>query len=511
MSLLAIDIGTSRAKGIAFNASGAILAQHESSYSPNFPRPSFAELNAVAFWNALQDLCRAISEELGGDPVEALCICSHGETFICVDSKGDALAPAILNLDGRAAEESVWFAENFGTRELFRITGLVAHPMYPLPKIIWLRKHAPELFRGARFLPVISYLFERMALPPVIDYSLASRFLAFDILRRSWSAEIFGLAEISASQLPEAVAAGTPVGKLSTEIARQLGLTAGIPIVVGGHDQACAALGVGSIEAGRVSDSAGTYECLTVVTSQPQLGEAALVANLNSYCHVAPGVFLTLAFFPSGIMVDWFCDLIFGRCDIGTGASNLANESRYASLEEQAPAEPTGLCITPNLIGTCHPDFNPHARGVIWGIGPASNRAQIYKGILEGIAMEFAGITACLERVTGPFAEVYATGGGMRSRLGVRLRASLSGKQIQLLACPDAVCLGGAMLASVAAGTHANIATAARAMVQTGAVVAPDSKEAASYHEQFRRYHSLSSVTRDLGQRRSNRSKEKLQ
>ena len=511
MSLLAIDIGTSRAKGVAFNASGTILAHQESVYSPEFPRPSFAELSAETFWSAFRDLCRAISNGLAGDPVEALCICSHGETFVCVDSKGNALGPAILNLDGRAAIESDWCAETFGTKKLFAITGLVAHPMYPLPKLIWLRKHAPEWFEAARFLPVVSYLLERMGLPSVVDYSLASRFLAFDILRQCWSDEILAIGGISVRQLPEAVAAGTEVGKLSKEVARELGLTAGLPIVVGGHDQACAALGVGAIEEGKVSDSAGTYECLTVVTRQPQLGDAAFAANLNSYCHVAPGLFLTLAYFPSGIMVEWFCDLIYGRCKTETGASNFADPSRYAPLEEQAPQGPTGLCITPNLIGTCHPDFNPQARGVIWGIDPTSNRAQIYKGILEGIAMEFAAIGACLEHVTGPFDVVHATGGGTRSRLGVRLRASLSGKKIHLLASPEAVCLGGAIVASVVAGRHRDISAAVRAMVKAGTVVAPDGREAASYQEQFRRYQALSSATRNLGQHRSNRSKEKSQ
>ena len=508
MSLLAIDMGTSRAKAVAFGASGEILAQLQSAYSPEFPRPSFAELNAEMFWNAFRDLCRAISAELTGDPVEALCICSHGETFVCVDGKGDALAPAILNLDGRAVAESVWCAENFGANRLFGITGLVAHPMYPLPKIIWLRNHAPELFRGARFLPVISYLFARMQFPAVVDYSLASRFLAFDVLRRCWSAEILSLAEIPPSQLPETVAAGTAIGKLSSEVARQLNLPVGIPVVVGGHDQACAALGVGAVRAGRASDSAGTYECLTVVTSQPQLGDTAFAANLNSYCHVAPGLFLTLAYFPSGIMVDWFCDLIYGYCGTEGGTSNLANQSRYASLEKQAPEGPTGLCITPNLIGTCHPDFNPHARGTIWGISPSSNRAQLYKGILEGIAMEFAAIVACLEQVTGHFDEIYATGGGTRSPLGVRLRTSLSEKQIQLLKCPEAVCLGGAILASVAAGTHRDIFASASAMVQQGALIVPDPAEAAVYREQFRRYQALSSITSELAQRRFIRSKE---
>jgi len=498
MSLLAVDIGTSRAKGVAFNGSGDILAQCEQGYSPRFPRPSFAELDGDVFWEAFRAICRSISADIPEDPVEAICISSHGETFLPVDSSGRPLGPAILNFDGRAVEESEWCVKTFGARHLFQATGLVAHPMYPLPKLLWLRKHSPELFAAARFVPVTTYLLLRMMLPPLVDFSLASRFLAFDVLRLRWSTEILCEAGIKEERLPIPVPAGSVAGKLEPGAARDLGLARGTMVVVGGHDQACAALGVGAIEDGRAADSAGTYECLSTATRSPQLGDAALAANLNSYCHVVPDLYLNLAYFPSGIMVKWFCDLLR---DDGSGdpASKESEESaRYAWLEAHAPDGPTGLCITPHLIGTCHPDFNPHARGMIWGLGPASNRAQIYKGILEGIAFEFAATAECLEKITGPFSEICATGGGTRSALGLRLRAALSGKRIRLLRHTEAVCLGGAILASVARGVHSCIPEAARAMVREAGVVEPDTAAAAQYRQQRCRYGALYAAVRNV-------------
>ena len=76
-----------------------------------------------------------------------------------VNEHNQAIAPAILNQDNRAAEEAVWLEETIGRKALFEITGLVAHPMYPVPKILWLRKHRPDIFTpSVRFLTVIGYV-----------------------------------------------------------------------------------------------------------------------------------------------------------------------------------------------------------------------------------------------------------------------------------------------------------------------------------------------------------------
>ena len=89
--------------------------------------------------------------------------------------------------------------------------------------------------------------------------------------------------------------------------------------MMGGHDQPCGALGVGAIGSGRVADSMGTYECLLAASDQPSLTDAALAASLNSYCHVVPDKFVTLAYFPSGIMIKWFHDLLYGEGELARG------------------------------------------------------------------------------------------------------------------------------------------------------------------------------------------------
>jgi xylulokinase len=499
MSLLAIDIGSSRCKAVAFAVTGEILAQHASAYTPEFPAPAHAEINPEIFWQAVCGCSRAVSKDLS-DPVRALCLSSHGETFVPVNGRNEAIAPAILNQDNRAGEEAAWLEKTFGRKRLFEITGLVAHPMYPVPKVLWLRKYRPGIFApSVRFLTVIGYVLARLGLHPYIDYSLASRYLAFDIRQHRWSEEILAATEINAKCLPVPVPAGTIAGKLDTAPACQLGLLPGTMVVMGGHDQPCGSLGVGAIGPGRVADSMGTYECLLAVSDQPSLTATALAACLNSYCHVVPDKFVTLAYFPSGIMIKWFHDLLYGEeCDesvIAEGGDPSDVESlHYSTLERDVPAGPTGLCITPNLIGTCNPDFNPHARGIIFGLGPNTTRSQIYKGILEGLACEMSQMTDILENAMGEFRDVYATGGGSRSALGLQLRAALSGRRLHVMQCPEAVCLGGAILAGVASGEYGSLQEAVEVVVRDVSVVLPDDAIAASYVQQATQYHQLRSA-----------------
>jgi xylulokinase len=419
------------------------------------------------------------------DPVQGLCIASHAETFVPVDNSNQPLGPAILNMDSRAGAESDWCEQELGRRRIFEVTGHIAHPMYPAAKILWLKRHGAKTFAAtARFLGVTDFLLTCLGLPPYIDYSLASRFLAFDVRRACWWEEILSALELGRDRLPVPVPAGTIAGKLSAEAAAQIGVPAGTPVVVGGHDQPCGALGVGVIQPGRIADSMGTYECLLASSPQASLSEAAYSASLNSYPHVVPGQFVTLAYFPSGIMIKWLHDLLYG--DAG-----VAEPENYARLESCAPPGPSGICVLPHLIGTCNPDFNPRARGTIFGLTPSTTREQLYKAVLEGIACELAEMGEILGGAVGVFTDVYGSGGGTASALGLRLRAALSGRRFHVMRCQEAVCLGAAILAGVATGTYSSFAEAVDELVHEESVVEPDPAVAAAYASQTRQYRSL--------------------
>jgi xylulokinase len=259
-------------------------------------------------WTAFVRVCREVGEKTQAHPVAGLAIVSHGETFIPLGSDGAAIGPAIMNADNRAADETQQLADMLGDAELYRTTGVPPHPMYSLPKIMWLRRHAPAIYdRASVFATPAGYLQARLGLSPAIDHSLAGRTLAFDLDEVRWSPTILDVAGIVASKLPETVAAGTALGRLPPAAAQALGLPAGVLAALGGHDQPCGALGAGCIRDGDAADSAGTYECLTIVSGKrPELAAASY--HLNTGRHVVEGFYATLAFFPAGVLTRWFLD-----------------------------------------------------------------------------------------------------------------------------------------------------------------------------------------------------------
>jgi xylulokinase len=500
MSFLSFDIGSSHCKGVVFSTAGYVLAEETQRLHPEMPRPGFAEMNPDKFWSAICTLSRALTAETSADPIEAVCLSSHGETIVPVDRKNQAVSPAILNMDSRAVAEVADLAASIGREKLFRITGQVVHFIYSLPKMIWLRRHAPAVFQSThKFLSVPAYLLSKMNLPPCIDYSLASRCLAFDLDTCEWSAELLAAADLKPDQLPSPIPAGTVVGKLGDGAARELSLPAGTPVVLGGHDQACGALGVGVVAPGRVSDSMGTFECILIATDKPERSEEALRAGLNSAFHVVPKKFTTLAYFPAGIMIQWFHNLLFDGGPDSLGARE--ETEHFRALELLAPNCPTGLSVTPHLLGTCNPDFNSSARAAIAGLSAGIGRGELFKGILEGIACELARISRLMVRAVGQLGDFYAVGGGSRSRLGVDLRAALTNRRFHLMRCQEAVCLGGAILAATALGHYRSVEEAAEQMVAETSVVEPDPECTAQYANQVRYYEAVFEALEDVRRR----------
>jgi len=489
VSLMGVDIGSSRCKAAAFDLSGQLLADAVSEYSPEFPGPSMVEMSPETIWQAVKSSASLVASKVQADPVVAIGLSSHGETFVPIDQKGEPIGNAILNADSRAEAEAAWLEQELGRKRIFQITGLIPDTMFTIAKICWLRAHQPRVFSSAsRFVGISDYCLLRMGLPPYMGYSLASRVMAFDVRACRWSEEILKLTGVLADRLPIPVQAGTVAGKLSQSAAKKMGLRPGTAVVVGGHDQTCGAVGMGAIEPGMVSESIGTYEALTAISDQPCLDDASLAAGLNSGCHVLSGKYATIAYFPSGVMVKWFCDNLCA--DDAAEAAELGKDL-YQLIEERAPEGPTGLCILPHLIGSGNPDFDRKASGVMVGLNQTSTRYHMYKGILEGLACETAMAAQLLERSVGSFDTIRAFGGGARSALGLRLRAAITGKRMQTVQSPEAVCLGAAILAGAGQGVYGSIEETVRQVVKVAETFEPDSDLAQAYARQLQQYRLL--------------------
>jgi len=489
MSLLGIDIGSSSCKGVVFDHSGKELARESQSYFTINAGPSMVEMDATTFRDAAFSIIQKLSAQVVNDPIEALAISSHGETTILVDKSGNPTGHAIMNSDNRATEEIAWWEETFGRERIYQISGVPLHTMFSLNKMMWLRKHKPEVFEKTdRFLSVGDYILVQLGLPHYTDYSLASRTMAFDINKRCWSEEILRHCGIPKEKLGIPVPSGTLAGRLSNKMASQLGLKAGVAVALGGHDQPCGALGAGAIHAGDVSDSAGTYECMAAVSDRPMNSPKALAYSLNSYCHVVPNKFVTLAFFPAGVVSNWYVTQFCGEDKI---IAQQEERDFFGMLAENALKHspgPTGVCVTPHFLGSCTPYWDVRARGVMAGLTPNITRYHLFKAIHEGIASELAINVEALEEVMGSFSSMSICGGNSRLPFTVQLRADLTGKAIRLLQSDEAVCLGAAMLAGISVGIYKDAADAVKQAVRFEKTVFPNVENQAAYKKQMEQY-----------------------
>ncbi len=452
MSLLGVDIGSSAIKGVAFDRESKAVAQACVSYAVRSPAPRWLEADCSDIWEAFIEVARHIGRHTDGDPVEALALCCHGETLVLSDRHGQPIGEAIMNSDNRAVEESDQIEAIVGWESEYRISGAPPHAMFPLAKLAWLRRHRRQVFDDAAQVQCLAdFLLAPLGLPRVVDPSLAARTQLFDIHASNWSAPLGEVIGLDLSRLADVRPAGALVGTLNRSQASLLGLPAGVKVVNGGHDQACGALGLGVVELGLMGDSAGSYECLTVSSPKPLLGPVGMKCHLNSYCHVVPDQYVTLAFFPSGLMMNWFVETL-----CGIGESEQAQF--YQTMESSAAKEPSGLAVYPHLVGACNPRWNPRATAHILGLTLGSTRAAIYRGILEGIATEFAHNRQVLSSlVPAGIEEIRLFGGGASSPLGLRLRAAAAGVRLRPLGSNEASCLGAAILAGLGSGAFGSL------------------------------------------------------
>lgn len=453
MSVLGLDVGTSTCKGVVISAGGTLLAQHQISYAQAVTlQDGAAEIPASCFWDSAVQVIRTLAQAVDrSDPVAALAVSSHGETLIPVDHRGDVLGGAILSMDRRCSREAEALDALVGRERIYSITGSMMHPQFPIPKIMWLQRSRPEqAARTAHYYSTLDYIYARLGFPHVVDLSIGSRFGGLDIRQRRWSQEILSAAEVKESLLSEPVAGGTPLGFLPAEVARLLGLGDRVLAVAGGHDQPCAAIGMGAEDESVLTVSAGSYECAARATDAPLNNAAGMRYGLNSYCHVLPDKYITLAFFVSGMMAQWYLDTFCGE---EKGLAAQAGRSVYDWMDEHGTPQPTGICVTPHIFGAMNPEWSEKATAKITGLTAGATKADLYRAVLEGTCCELDLNLRVLEKLTGPAKSLRMTGGGTRSRRWMELRAEITGKEIEVLEHgAEASCVGAAILAGMGLG-----------------------------------------------------------
>jgi xylulokinase len=452
--LAGLDVGTTGVKAVAISSSGEVLAKAEHHYALSSPREGWAEQDPEDWWRASE----AALGELGGRPA-AIGLSGQMHGLVCLGANNRVLRPAILWNDQRTAAECAEIESRVGLERLIALTGNRALTGFTAPKLLWVRRHEPEVYEQIRriLLPK-DYVRLRLTGEFAIDAAEASGTLLFDVARRRWSDDVLDALELPRSWLPDV--------RESTEIA-------------GAGDQQAAALGVGVDRPGPLSIVLGTSGVVLAVlpafTVDPE-------ARVHLFCHAVPGTWEAM-----GVMLSAAGSLRWLR-------DTVAPDTGYADLiaeAESISAGSAGLLFRPSLSGERTPHADPDARGAFVGLSAGHGRGSLVRAVLEGVAY---GLRDSFELLRGLGVQPETgriSGGGARSPLWRKIVASVLGLPIELTAVDEGSAYGAALLAGVQAGVFADAAEAVTTCVSVAASVEPDSGWREVYDEGHRRYRVL--------------------
>ena len=462
-ALVGLDVETTGVKAIAVSPEGDVLARAEEEYPLSTPRPGWAEQDPEDWWRATQRALAALSVEPVGIGLSGQ---MHG--LVALDSADRVLRPAILWNDQRTGAECAEIEERVGFDRLVALTGNRALTGFTAPKLLWLRRHEPDVFaRIARVLLPKDYVRLRLTGEYATDVADASGTLLFDVGARRWSEEVLHALELPASWLPAALE--------SPEVSGQT--PGGVPVAAGAGDQAAGALGVGVAGPGRLSVVLGTsgvvFAALPEFKADPQ-------ARVHAFCHAVPG-----AWHAMGVMLSaagslrWLHDAVGGTYD-----DLLAEAVRW-------PVGVEGLLFAPYLAGERTPHADPDARGAFTGISLRHDRGALVRAVLEGVAY---GLRDSLDLLTelGVAAQAgRVSGGGARSELWLRIVASVLGLPLERTTAEEGAAFGAALLGGVAAGVFESPKEAVAACVKVRDTIDPDPAWNSRYAAEVERFRAL--------------------
>ena len=495
MKIAGLDIGTTGCKLTVFDERGQDLGKAYRDY-PVRRQVSGHEIDISVVMDSVYAVIREMAKkypDIGG-----IGVTSFGETFVMTDGAGAPLHTAMLYTDPRGAEECAELVAKLGADKIARISGLAPHEMYSVCKIMWLKKHQPEVYHQAKHIFLIGdYVAWHLTGNAQIDYSLATRSMAFDSGRLSWSDEILNAAGIDPSLLSKPVPTGTPAGGVTNAAAEKTDLNPACRIVTVSHDQVAAAVGAGAFDGDTAVDGAGTVECLTPIYDS--LPDIAVMSKgyFSVVPYVIPGKYVAYAFsYTGGALIQW-CVNTFARAE--QDEAKQQGISVNTLLEQQyEKQEPTGLLVLPHFAGAATPYMDTGSRGAILGLTTGTTLPEIYRACMEGVAYEMRLNYDALADSGIRFTKLHATGGGAKSRVWMQMKADILNLPIISLKTADAGTVGSAMLTGVAMGVFRDLAEAAAIMVRQMETYQPDPRRHEQYMQIYERYRKVYSAVRPL-------------
>ncbi|WP_372426656.1 xylulokinase [Salinarimonas chemoclinalis] len=480
---IGLDLGTSALKAVLVDAGQHVLAKAEIPLEAQRPKPLWSEQHPEEWWlatlAALAALRTQAPDAYAATRAIGLSGQMHGATLL--DAADRPIRPAILWNDGRAHDEAAALAREHS--DLATLVGVKPMPGLTAPKLAWLARHEPEAFARIRtvLLPK-DYLRLRLTGERATDMSDAAGTWLLDVARRGWCDEALAAVGLDRARLPRLVEGVEPTGIVRPARAAELGLGPGVIVAGGGGDVAAGAVGIGAVEEGDAFVSLGTSAQIFVASAAYRPAPDALV---HAFCHCLPRRWFAMAAMLNGASVLAWAARLLGL----SVADALA-------LAERETTEPSRVLFLPYLAGERTPHDDPHATGVLVGLGHETGPADVARAVVDGLVLSIVDGRDALAGAGVWVERAGLIGGGARSPWLARLLAgALDAPLTRYAGGETGPAFGAARLARVAAtgAPLAEIATPPPVLD----VTEPDAAARDAYAERLPRWRGLYRALRE--------------
>ncbi len=475
--ILVVDVGTSSLKTMLYNNSGGLLFRSSKEYHSEVLPNNRVEQSALTWKDALlytfKETGRFIHDKK--IDIDGISVTSQRASVIPVNREGEPLHKALMWQDKRSVEQCDQISQHLGLRAMYVRTGLRLNPYFSVPKMMWLKDNEPEIFAQThKMLGVQDYVIYLLTNEFVTDWSQACRTMLMNISDFQWDEDMLKHTGISVDLLPKLVAPGSIAGSLTKEMAELVGISSGIPVVVAGGDQQCAALALNVLKAGDAEANTGTGSFAIAHSEKPQFDN-----DCRTLCSASaiPGKWIIEAgIFNSGAIHRWFREQFYP-----------ADDNVYDLMNQEAAESPVGsngLMMLSHFEGSAAPYWNPLAKGMFFNVSLATKRADFTRAILEGITLEIKSNLSLIENLVGEVSMVSVAGGLTSLGLFNQIQSDAFNRTVIRYDNNEASSLGALMSAGVTMGFYTDYEEAFQKISAADPLVyQPDATNNAKYEK----------------------------
>ena len=450
--LIAHDLGTSGDKATLFSEDGTLIKSVMFAYDTHFFNSTWAEQNPFDWWKAFCCANHELLKDIEKERVAGIAFSGQMMGCVVVDKEGLVLRPAIIWADQRSLQEEKWIRDNIEEWEFYQITGHRISSAYSIEKLMWIKQNEPDIYaKTYKMLQPKDYLIYRLTGRFITDYTDASGTNCMDLKALCWSDKILDITEIDREKLTEIHASTYVAGELGKKISEECGLAQGTPIVVGGGDGLCAAVGAGSVREGDAFNYLGSSSWVALTSNKPIYDKDMKTYN---WAHMIEGKYS-----PNGTMQAAGNSYQFIRkilCKDLEEKADLQNISVYELMNQelkQSSVGANGLLYLPYILGERSPRWNPDARGAFIGLKMEHQRKDLIRAGIEGIIMNLAIILNVFQNDEIDIRSLNVIGGLAKSKEIRQIIADIYGLEIRKLNWVDeATSMGAAVAAGVGVG-----------------------------------------------------------